>query len=173
MVTYSTKNKKIKLSLIGYDEPNNGRELHIIKVEEEGIDITKKLEPNWNRILYNLDNFEFCTEDSRFCFFPFESGGVLYDTQDKSITSLKYTAILPAYRWFLGNKFSQNQLIVLFNRLIQVVNLSSMEVKNFESSENERFESVEPKGEGIEVLVKTLITIENGTSQPIEKRILY
>jgi len=131
------------MSLIGYDEPNNGRELHIVKIEKNGIDITKKLESKWNRILFNLNKFEFCKSGLNFCYIPFESGGILYNFENSEILQLNYTPILPAYRRFLGNRFSKNQLVVIYDRLLQMINLSSMTTKNIEAKENERFDWVE------------------------------
>lgn len=143
MKTYCTPNKEVKLSLIGYDEPNNGRELYIVKIENNGIDITKKLEPNWNRILFNLDKFEFCKLKLNLCYFPFESGGVLFNYENFKIFKLNYKPILPAHRRFIGNKFSKNQLVVIYDRLIQMINLSVMKTKNIEAKDNERFEWIE------------------------------
>lgn len=137
---YKTLKENIKLSIIGYDEPNNGRDLHIVKVEENGIDITKKLEPNWNRILFNLNKFEFCLSELNFCYFPFESGGIVYNFENSKILKLNYKTILPAYGKFIGNKFSKNQLIVVYDRLIHMINLNSMKIKNIEAKESERFE---------------------------------
>ena len=48
----------LKLEIIGYDEPNNGRELLIPKITNEGVDITDRfteVNGNWNRILMNID----------------------------------------------------------------------------------------------------------------------
>lgn len=140
MKKYSTPSEKVILSLIGYDEPNNGRELNIVEIEENGVNITNKLEPNWNRIIYNLNKFEFNKPELNFCYIPFESGGILYNFQTSDILNLNFNSISPAYRNFIGNRFSENQLVVVYDTLLQMVNLNSMVTKNIEAKENERFD---------------------------------
>ena len=139
MEFFETKNNELKLSIIGDDEPNYGRMLKIVKVEKNNIDITKQLEPNWNRINFNLSKFQFSIPEIQYCFIPFESGGILYDYQNDKIISLKYNSLLGKHRRFIGNIFTKNNLIVVFDHLIQVVNLKSQLISNFESETNERF----------------------------------
>ena len=143
MKTFSTKNEKVKLIIVGYDEPNYGRELNIVRVEQEGIDITKKLEPNWNRICFNLDKFEFTKNGLNFCYLPFESGDTLYNYDSTKVQIFKHGPIASAHRRFIGNRFSNSQLIVVYDRLLKMIHLKTGKVRNIESKENERFNWIE------------------------------
>ncbi len=78
MKVYSTTDKKLKLFLIESEEPNYGRMLYKVRIENNGKEVTSDFEPNWNRILYYLDKYEFASQNSKFCFFPFESGGIFF-----------------------------------------------------------------------------------------------
>ena len=171
MKEYSTKDEQTKLVLISSEEPNYGRMLFGVKVEINGRDVTSEFEPNWNKIFYKLDKFEFTSPNSQFCFFPFESGEILYDNQNKQKIKLGPLPRLPKYQYyrFIGNKFSANHLVVVRNYLIQMVNLQTGVINQIKAEPMEMFEwikfvdtntieitinEIEKKGNTIKILRK-------------------
>jgi len=144
MKDYSTKDGKVKLILIEAEEPNYGRMLYKVRIENNGKDVTSDFEPNWNRISYYLDRFEFASQSSNYCFFPFESGGILYDIHNNQQLNLSPTPKLPKYQYyrFIGNQFSGNQFVEVHNYIIKMVNLETKVIKEIQANAETMFEWV-------------------------------
>lgn len=145
MKEYSTKDKNVKLILLDSEEPNYGRMLYKVRIEINGVDATKDFESNWNKIYYYLDKFEFASIDSKYYFFPFESGEILYDIENNYQYNLRPYPELPKYHYysFIGNKFSENQFVIVQNYLIKMVNLENKSIKEIKAEANTMFEWVE------------------------------
>lgn len=132
-----SKDNKLKIQIIDSDEPNNGRMLWSVKVELNGTDISSKLfENNWNYINFETSNLELLDEKCDFYYIPVESIAKLIRKADKKIINLKYQGASTAR--FLGNKFSKNYLIEIFNDEISITNLNNFKNTNFKPDEDIR-----------------------------------
>ena len=176
MKEYLTKDGKVKLILIGAEEPNYGRMLYKVRVENNGKDVTSDFEPNWNRIFYYLDKFEFSSQNSKYCFFPFETGGILYDINNNEQLNLSPYPKLPKYQYyrFIGNLFSENQFVEVRNYLIKMVNLETKAMKEIKAEAETMFEWVEfVDDETIEVTINEIEKKGNTIKIKGKKKALY
>lgn len=90
---YQSKNRKIELKIIGYDEPNNGRELHIAELYINGKNLSDNyFENKWNRLNFNLDEFQFESPDSKYIFIPAEGNSFVINSNTLSMIKLPYKA---------------------------------------------------------------------------------
>lgn len=97
----------LKLEVVGYDEPNSGRELLIPKITIEGVDITerfKEVNGGWNRIIMNV-NFEFSHSFLPVVFIPYERNFILYNYKDDIISIINHHSNFN-HNWFVTNFFS-------------------------------------------------------------------
>lgn len=142
MKEYSTKLGNIRLILIESEEPNFGRMLYKVKIEKNGVNVTKDFEPNWNRIFYYLDKFEFASKDSKFCFFPFESGEILFDIENNEQYKLRPYPELSKYQYyrFIGNMFSNSQFVLVQNYFIKMINLKTKSIREIKSEKETIFD---------------------------------
>lgn len=70
---YKSKQGNIELKIIGYDEPNNGRDLHIAELYIDGKNYSEDYFKNkWNRLNFNLNEFQFESVDLKYVFIPAE-----------------------------------------------------------------------------------------------------
>lgn len=176
MKEYSTTDGKIKLTLIESEEPNYGRMLYKVKIEQNGVDATKEFEPNWNRIFYYLDKFEFASKDSKYCFFPFESGGILFDIENNQQYKLSPYPELPKYQYyrFIGNKFSNSQFVIVNNYFIEMINLKTKSIKGIKSEKETMFDWVEfVDDDTIEVTINEIEKKGNTVKVIGKKKTLY
>jgi hypothetical protein len=110
---YQSNNKHIELKIVGYDEPNNGRSLHIAELHIDGENCTDKyFESNWNRLDFNLDEFQFESQDLKYIFIPAEGKSFIINTNTFSIIKLPFKA-LSTIR-FKKNEFFQNKIIIYY-----------------------------------------------------------
>ncbi|MCX8531124.1 hypothetical protein [Chryseobacterium luquanense] len=121
--SYQSKNRKIELKIVGYDEPNNGRELHIAEVYICGENLSHKyFENKWNRLNFNLNEFQFESPDSEYIFIPAEGNSFLINTSSFSIIKLPYKA-LSTIR-FKKNEFFENGIRIYYSDETIEINLS-------------------------------------------------
>lgn len=103
----------IELKIIGYDEPNYGRELHIAELYINNINVTENFfKDNWNRLNYNLENFCFESLNNKYVFIPAESNSFIIDTALMKTYFLPYKSISTVK--FQKNEFINNKLIVYY-----------------------------------------------------------
>lgn len=137
--TYTTPDGICQLSAIDYDEPNYGRELLVVTVMVKGVDETKTLCGNWNRIPMNL-NFRFCGE-LPVVFLPFESGFLLFDYANNAVHHPNFKSGHD-HNAFVENRFQGNLFFLLSQRILFVRDLLTGKGFRLESKADEMFEEI-------------------------------
>jgi hypothetical protein len=104
---------KVLLSILGYTEPNNGRDLYIVSLTINDKDETAAYFGSWNRTAFIGHKFQFSDPQNRFCFIPAESGYFLLDTKTLEKIKLRVKG-----SHFEGNIFDGDKhLVINLNRL--------------------------------------------------------
>lgn len=119
----ASKYHDIRIGLTGWDEPNNGRMLHIADLWIKGKNANEHYFQDWNRLDQRLDKYTMDSPDGRFVFIPWESGGFLIDTLTLRQIKLPYKGISTAT--FLGNFFHDNLLVLVHLDEVILYNLTS------------------------------------------------
>lgn len=120
---YKSKQGNIELEIVGYDEPNNGRELHVAELFINGKNCSEEYFHNkWNRLNFNLHEFQFESEDLKHVFIPAEGESFVINTETYQIIKIPYKGVSTVY--FKGNKFSNNKIIVYYTDEIVEINLT-------------------------------------------------
>jgi hypothetical protein len=121
---FTSINGKYYIQIVGFDEPNNGRELWEVKVFNESKDITSLLTSSRGFINFNTDQFQIDTNDSEFVYIPFEGVPKLIQTNDFTIIDLPYQPLSTVR--FIGNKFERNHLMEIYRDVIVLTNLQTL-----------------------------------------------
>lgn len=122
---YKTKKGNIELKIVGYDEPNNGRELHIAELCINGENYTSKyFKNNWNRLNFNLKDYLFESPNFKYVFIPAESVSFIINAETLDYTALPYKAISTTL--FKKNEFIGNSLIIHYSDEIIEYNLENV-----------------------------------------------
>lgn len=119
---YKSKQGNIELKIVGYDEPNNGRELHIAELfingENRNNDYFKN---NWNRLNFNLNDLQFESDDLKYVFIPAEGNSFIINTETFKSFYIPYKGISTIL--FKKNEFTHNSLIVHYSDEKIVINI--------------------------------------------------
>lgn len=120
--SYQSKNHKIELKIVGYDEPNNGRSLYIAELHINGKDCSDQyFENGWNRLNFNLDIFQFESKDSQYIFIPAEGNSFIINTNTLSVIKIPFKALSTIY--FEKNEFLEDKITVYYTNEIVVISL--------------------------------------------------
>ncbi len=119
--TLASKHHDIKIELTGWDEPNNGRMLHIADIFINGKNANEKYFKDWNRLDQRLEKYTMDSGDGKFVFIPSESGGFLINGLTYEQIELPYKGISTVT--FLGNSFYNNLLLLIHFDEIIIFNL--------------------------------------------------
>ncbi len=170
---YQTKDGILKLEFVGWEEPNNGRELLIPKITKNGIDITAEICKNWggwNRIPMSIE-FEFSNSKIPVVFIPFEKNFILYDYEENRISLVNLSTKLDNNR-FLKNKFYDEKIIFVSSRMIKIKNLLNNEYYKLEAKENEFFRDAEINQENELKIKLNLVKIKENQMKNIAEKLL-
>lgn len=140
---YETNDGILKLEYVGWEEPNNGRDLLIPLITKNNIEITQELCDNWggwNRIPQYI-NFEFSHEKLPFVFLPFEKNFILYDYVKNIISIIDLSSKVSNNR-FIKNQFYEHYAIFISERVMKIKNLINNNYFKFEANENELFRDI-------------------------------
>ena len=107
---YKSTNQQIQIEIIGYDEPNNGRALHVVNLYINGELQNEKYFGNWNRLNENLSEYNMNALNGDFVFIPAEGKSFLIDSINLNKIELPYKAL--STLTFKGNKFTESELII-------------------------------------------------------------
>ena len=122
MKTYISKDHRIELKIVGYDEPNNGRELHIAELYINGKHCTHKYFQNkLNRLNFNLDEFQFESQDLKYVFIPAEGNSFLINANTLSIITMPFKALSTIC--FKRNEFHKGKMKVYYTDETVEINL--------------------------------------------------
>lgn len=154
---YTTPDGICQLSATDYDEPNYGRELLVVTVTVNGIDVTETLCGQWNRIPMNL-SFRFCGE-LPFVFLPFEKAFVLFDYLNNDLQRLDFGSS-HNHNAFVENRFNGNLFLLLSQRILLVRDLLTGKEFAIESKADEMFEEIVSISDTHVVLRKSMITVQ-------------
>ncbi len=152
----------LKLEVVGYDEPNNGRELLIPKISNEGVDITERFNEvngRWNRIMMNV-NFEFSHPFLPVVFIPYERNFILYNYKDDIVSIINYHSNYTHNR-FVTNFFWSNFFVLISRRSLIFKNLINNTYYKILAKENELFKSVKTDKGGLFILEKSKVEIND------------
>jgi hypothetical protein len=116
----STNNTNIILNITGYDEPCNGRNLWKADLFMNGVNANNLFQHSRNRLNYNLNDVQFHSPDKQWVFIPAEGNSFLIHTAATEVYYLPQVMLSAVY--FLGNSFTDDALIVVYQRLIQIYN---------------------------------------------------
>lgn len=108
MKTFKSRFHNIELKIVGYDEPNNGRMLHVAELWIEGINQTVKYFEYGLYLDFELENYGMDSPDGKFIFIPEEGGGVLIEMNSLEKIKLPYKGISTVT--FRGNTFTGSML---------------------------------------------------------------
>lgn len=121
---YTSTNKQIQLEIIGYDEPNNGRALHVVNLYINGELQNEKYFGNWNRLNENLSEYNMNSLNGDFVFIPAEGKSFLIDTINLNKIELPYKALSTLA--FKGNKFTESELIVFYSNETLIIKFDDL-----------------------------------------------
>jgi hypothetical protein len=110
MQTFKSKFHKAELKITGYDEPNNGRMLHVAEWWIDGVDKTKQYFEFGLYLDFELGNYIMDSMDGKFIFIPEEGGGALIEMGSLEKIKLPYKGISTVT--FRGNTFTDSALII-------------------------------------------------------------
>lgn len=139
---YETNDGVLRLEIVGMEEPNNGRELFVIKILKNGIDITeqfKKRVRGWCKVPVYID-FEFSHQSLPIVFIPFESDYVLYDYKKNVFSGIKFHQSTYA---FMLSRFYKDFFVAISEREIIIKNLLTDNYYRIKSKENEVYKNAE------------------------------
>jgi len=122
---YKSKNGNIELKIVGYEEPNNGRELHIAELfingENRSNDYFKN---NWNRLNFKLNDLQFESDDLKYVFIPAEGNSFIINTETFVSFYIPYKGISTVL--FKKNEFVHDSLIVYYTDEKIVININDL-----------------------------------------------
>ncbi|WP_312556876.1 hypothetical protein [Empedobacter brevis] len=122
MIVYKSTDQNIELRIIGYDEPNNGRELHVAELYMNGKNCSEKYFINqWNRLNFNLDEFQFESKNQKHVFIPAEGYSFVINCEDFSVIYTDFKGLSTVQ--FLKNKFSEDKLQLFYKDEIVEIHL--------------------------------------------------
>ena len=124
---YKSTNQQIQIEIIGYDEPNNGRALHVVNLYINGELQNEKYFGNWNRLNENLSEYNMNALNGDFVFIPAEGKSFLIDTINLKKIELPYKAL--STLTFKGNKFTESELIIIYSD--ETINIKFDDLNNF------------------------------------------
>lgn len=135
----------VTLKVLGYDEPNYGRELMIPEILENGEIINSKFCSKWwngwDRMSIPLKSFNFCSSNFTNVFLPFEKRLVLYNYCTGEIDEFFINGRL------VENIFYSSYLFILSEKDLYVMNLANMNISVFKSGVNEILDKIEIKSD--------------------------
>lgn len=124
-MSYISSNGKIELKVIGYEEPNNGRELHVAELFVNGENATGSFFKNgWNRLNINLSNLMFESPDERFVFIPAEGNSFVINTNTLRSAFLPYKGISTVL--FQGNEFIAEKIVLHYSDELVEIDLEEL-----------------------------------------------
>lgn len=133
---------RIELKIVGYEEPNNGRELYVVELFINDIDRTRDYFDDWNRIPLGgmRRHYQFSGMDKRFCFIPAESKMFLIDIQTLQKIELPDFDFLHLSHRLNGNIFDKNKHLLITEKQLFVTDLYSLESKTYKVSTSQAIE---------------------------------
>lgn len=137
---WTTQNKRFRLEITGYDEPNNGRELWIAELFIDGAKVTERYLGSWPRLNFKIDHLQFESEETKHVFIPQEGAAFIIDTDTLDQHVLSDIPLSTLY--FMGNFFDHNYLYVVYQDLVERIDLSSYESLKIDFSANKAFEEI-------------------------------
>lgn len=171
-----SKDGKLKLLFIGWDEPNYGRTLFKVDIiYEEGI-ITNQVfskdgAEKWNYIQDKVNKLILSDESFGYYFIPTESSGVIFEKVGGKMT------LIPSYHsnpdkkyWrsgFIGNFFHENNLILLYSNQIVIADLLKKDFSYYIGEKDTLIYDSTFENEEIHIC---FYKVENGERKEFKKR---
>lgn len=137
-IEISSRDERLLIKVIGYIEPNNGRELLEVNVLFDGENINERIFPKskkglWNYIPLPVDRIVMASNNKAYYFIPTESSGVILDNRGFKLIEIPPYLVDPKKKYwrsrFVGNFFDRDVLVLMYLNQAVFVNLSNNEVK--------------------------------------------
>lgn len=125
MQSFKSKLHTVELKITGYDEPNNGRMLHVAELWIAGVNQTLNFFENGLYLDFELKNYNMDSPNGKFIFIPEEGGGALIDMSSLEKIKLPYKGISTVT--FRGNTFTESTLTL--NHTDQVIQFDLVDLK--------------------------------------------
>lgn len=110
------------LEIVGYSEPNNGRELWQADLQINSKPQNQLFKSGWNALNFNLNSYQFCSRDESLFFVPAEGESFLIDLSNSagSPSVAYFPTVGLSTVTFLGNCFHNNQLAVVYRDCLHI-----------------------------------------------------
>jgi hypothetical protein len=125
MQSFKSKFHNAELKITGYDEPNNGRMLHVAELWIAGVNQTLNFFEHGLYLDFELKNYNMDSPDGKFIFIPEEGGGALIDMSSLEKIKLPYKGISTVT--FRGNSFTESTLTL--NHTDRVIQFDLVDLK--------------------------------------------
>lgn len=120
----TTTNGRLKIELLGWAEPNNGRMLWKANCFFDGETINQDIfKNNWNYLNIKIDEIQICDDTERYYFIPVEGTPILIDSDLKETIKLPYYGTSTAN--FQSSTFTEEFLIQTYFDAIVLTSLKS------------------------------------------------
>lgn len=123
--TFKSGFHNLELKIVGYDEPNNGRMLHVAEFWIDGVNKTDRYFAHGLYLDFELKDYVMDSLDGKFVFIPEEGGGILIEMSTLEKIKLPYKGISTVT--FRGSTFTESTLIL--NHTDQVIQFDLIELK--------------------------------------------
>lgn len=138
---YESRQGNIELKIVGYDEPNNGRELHIAELWINGKNCNDEyFKNNWNRLNFNLAEFQFESSDLKYIYIPAEGNSFVINTNTLEIISIPYKGVSTVC--FKRNEFVNDKIIIYYTDETVEINLTNNKKMEDLKFSNEQIEEI-------------------------------
>lgn len=125
MQSFKSKFHNAELKITGYDEPNNGRMLHVAELWIAVVNQTLNFFEHGLYLDFELKNYNMDSPDGKFIFIPEEGGGALIDMSSLEKIKLPYKGISTVT--FRGNSFTESTLTL--NHTDRVIQFDLVDLK--------------------------------------------
>lgn len=148
-----SNDQRLQIIFLDSREPNNGRMLWEVEVRLDSKPINNLLfKDKWNYINFQTESLQISDGGNQFYYIPVEESAKLICSSNGEVKQLKYQPTSTSK--FKGNKFSDSQLMEIFDDEITLTNLGSFKVSSYLPENNEFIFEAEFLNED-EILVHT------------------
>lgn len=144
--SFASKNKRFRIDIVGYAEPNNGRGLNAVAIFHDGKAITSRVLPEtWPYTNGHTDRWVLEDASGEFIYVPAESRAKLINAKSLQVFTLPYRGLSAAT--FVGNSFAFGSLVEVYSDCAVVTRLETMISAEFPQPEHTYIESAELQSE--------------------------
>jgi hypothetical protein len=133
---FKSRFHNIELVATEFDEPQPGNTLWRFNLFIEGQLVENQyISYKWTGLYPDLTGYEMDAENGNYIYVPLNGTTLVYDCFTKKFKSVS-SNLEKSTNSFVSNTFSEGRLLVVFNREIQVIELSTFTVQNILFAKN-------------------------------------